>query len=320
MHNDPENEKPAPKRMSAKDILPLASRFALRGTMASVLLSVAYNNVYVDDHRAGALQDAGDASCTIKAPGHAATAAEVTQQCRESVRDYISTFQRHFDSRTMLFFADKNENANFDRASQYLGAPLKDIAQEEFRNRVAYDASVGRIAQAVNDITLNGSKPFANAAVGVELQSVIPVVAANGQETQNYTGKFKVVVTDSGSTAGRVFEYDHATGNAGQTMGTTAGMLSFHIDFRAHWASASASGGAVQMENTGPVACNDGEKKTACAVVAAVHDSLNSLDAGQIANLRSNIAKPGASGAEKMTATQYVHTFPVLNDGQKPFR
>lgn len=154
-----------------------------------------------------------------------------------------------------------------------------------------WDRSYGLVNYNVRNVTVNGAKLFADATVETGIESV---VRYNNQNT----GKFTVVITDPGSTATRKFEFDHATGNVTQTSGSITGTFNIYN----YWRTIP---GSADLNMTAPVDCKN-EEKTACVVVGAVLGALNTMPAGPLESLKSDIeAQDAYSGLGR-----YVKTLP----------
>lgn len=125
-----------------------------------------------------------------------------------------------------------------------------------------WDQTYGRVKQDLRNVVIDGNKPFQNAYVQPNIQSVV-------RYGGRVTGKFSVSITDSGSKAERTFQYDHATGNVTQAVGDKL-TATFNIP------GSAFSQGGLNMQQTAPEICRAG-RETACAVVGAVVHSMTAM-------------------------------------------
>ena len=287
-------------------------------------------NSHVDKARTASLENAATTACTVPS-ARDDVAAGIQKDCLRFVQYAIQRGDANslastdsLDSKWFHFFPDNEGNRFYAHAMDVVKNTVPGAAAAQFNKRELLSQSDAHMRKAVKDITVDGEKPFANAAVDIDTQSVVPIIGANGKETGVYTGKFKVVITDQDSNAARVFEYDHATGNVSQTMGSTSGTFSFHLDLSGYGGgflggpqSLSGGGsGTISLQTTGPVSC-EGNKRTACAVIGALHQALNRLDPAQMSNLRTavaNTARYYRGSDQSGTALAYtMSTFPEFD-------
>ena len=175
-------------------------------------------------------------------------------------------------------------------------AQFKDVMEGEARQWKNYHESIDKITSRLQEIVIDNTRPFTNASIDFELQSLFPLVSEKGETTSTYTGKFTVTITDPGSNASRDFSYDHGTGNIMHVNGTTSGTFNFQWEGR--WSGLLSAGmssgegnGSVGFRHTGPANCND-EQRSACIIVDTVLQAINTeLSKNELTRLNEIIAQ-----------------------------